>query len=95
MPIDWFKSYLSNREQFVNYMGCNSERLHVSKGVPQGSILGPLLFMIFINDLPLSINCLSLHTYADDQTLLARAHNIVAVNESINNETGSISNWMA
>ena len=51
IALDWFKSYLSDRKQFVTYNGTNSEMKCVTCGVPQGSILGPLLFTLYVNDM--------------------------------------------
>ena len=64
----WFKSYLSDRLQLVVVGGCVSSLLPVRSGVPQGSVLGPILFVIFINDL-FNVVENSLDVFADDSTL--------------------------
>ena len=68
----WLKllgSYLSNRVQFVKLNDVNSDILPIVTGVPQGSILGPLLFLIYINDFPSSSKCFKFIMHADDTTL--------------------------
>ena len=64
-----FKSYLSQRQQQVSIDSTNSRFRPITCGVPQGSILGPLLFLLFINDLPLYTSNVSTDMYADDTTL--------------------------
>jgi hypothetical protein len=67
----WFKNYLTGRKQFVHINGTNSSLLDILLGVPQGSILGPILFLIYINDLPLC-SALKALLFADDTKLLAK-----------------------
>ena len=67
--VSWIESYLSGRKQLVNVNGRFSELGNVTCGVPQGSILGPLLFIIYFSDIVQSVNC-DLFLYADDSTLL-------------------------
>ena len=67
--LAWFESYLSGRKQFVDINGCYSSLLNIDVGVPQGSILGPLLFLLYINDLPNSSDFFSI-LFADDTALL-------------------------
>ena len=69
VALDLIKSYLNNRYQFVEYDGVQSSMLPISTGVPQGSILGPLLFIIYINDFPNASRLFNFIMYADDTTL--------------------------
>ena len=66
---DWFKSYLSDRKQFVSINGYNSDLMPVIYGVPQDSVLGPLLLLIYINDLHKAIRYCKVHHFADDTNL--------------------------
>ena len=67
---DWFKSYLSNRNQYVSISCLHSGLTSISCGVPQGSVLGPLLFLLYINDLNQAIKFCKVHHFADDTNLL-------------------------
>ena len=66
IALDWFRNYLTDRTQYVSIDGVNSTQLHVSCGVPQGSILGPLLFLIYINDLATVSKTAITILFADD-----------------------------
>ena len=92
------RSYLANREQFVELNDTASKTLPIVTGVPQGSILGPLLFLIYINDFPLSSNFFKFIMYADDTTLYSQFDNARIANHDIeleiNNELTNINDWL-
>ena len=88
----WFKNYLIGRQQFVTINEKSSTMKTTNIGVPQGSILGPLLFLIYINDLPFCSNFLSL-LFADDTTLLLSHSNINTLIQMVNSELHKIVNF--
>ena len=96
ITLDWFKSYLSNRNQYVSVNNTNSQIKPITHGVPQGSILGPLLFLLFINDFP---NCNPFFKYtlfADDSTLSCKFTNSdeVLITQTLNSELKLIDEWL-
>ena len=91
--LEWFKSYLSDREQYVTVNGSSSNCLNVTYGVPQGSVLGPLLFLIFINDLPNSTSVLSFYLFADDTNIYFEAENLDKLQRIVNNELKKVKQW--
>ena len=88
----WFKNYLTNRLQFVSLDNFNSKLLNINIGVPQGSILGPLLFLIYINDLPYCSSFLTL-LFADDTTLLLSHSSIHELIILVNRELQKVVNF--
>lgn len=89
----WFASFLSNRMQYTHVNSMNSVHLKIRYGVPQGSILGPLLFIIFINDLPNVSNFFKYLLFADDTNVIASHTNINELILLINDELVKITEW--
>ena len=92
--LDLFKSYLSDRKQFVSVNGSNSSHLSVTCGVPQGSVLGPLLFLIYINDLPLSSSRLDFYLFADDTNIYYEAESLHHLQNMVNKELKKVKIWL-
>ena len=93
ISYNWFENYLTNRKQYVSYNGAHSSNKNVSCGVPQGSILGPLLFIVYMNDICKTSNLLSFILFADDTTVFYSDNDIKRLCAVMNEELIEVSNW--
>ena len=91
--INWFSSYLLDRKQKVVINNIESRTENVLFGVPQWSILGPLLFLMFINDLPLYTNNVSTDLYADDTTLYMIGETQDYIEQNLQIALQNLSEW--
>lgn len=94
IALKLFKDYLTNRSQQVSYKNALSTSLIIKCGVPQGSILGPLLFLIYINDLHRSSNILKFILFADDTTILYSNKSLDKSFDTLNKEINKVNEWM-
>ena len=96
MAYNLLSTYLRNRKQYVQFESTSSDELHITHGVPQGSILGPLLFIIYINDLPHASKLFDFLMYADDTTLCCCIDNIDGNDKEnvLNNELQHVNKWL-
>ena len=90
--IAWFRSYLTNRSFLVNVENTFSDPAKLACGVPQGSILGPLLFLLYVNDMPQAVSS-DLMLYADDTCLVYSNKNTSLVEEQLNKDFNSLCDW--
>ena len=92
--LQWFESYLSNRERVVKISNVLSEKKYISCGVPQGSILGPILFLLHIHDIKNSSLILKFFLFADDTSTLLINKNIKEIEKTYNKELDNVKNWL-
>ena len=91
--LAWFTSYLNDRKQATAYRGTLSSKEEINIGVPQGSILGPLLFSIFVNDLPTHLTCKSV-LYADDTALMFSSNDSNELAVNLNSNLKKVNDWL-
>ena len=92
--LDWFKSYLTNRHQYVHVNNCNSKSLPLRYSVPQGSILGPILFILYANDLPEVSRLADFVLFADDANLIITGYTYDELQEKVNTVLMLVQNWV-
>ena len=90
--LSWFKSYLCNRKQYVSVKNSSSSMSNIALGVPQGSVLDPVLFLLYINDMQRSSDQLRFVHFADDTTIFASDNDINNVHGSVNRELVGVDN---
>jgi len=91
--LNWFRSYLSQRSQRVSIGNISSQTRIIHSGVPQGSVLGPLLFFIYINDLPLNNESTNTDLFADDATMYTSSSDTEVIQMRLNSDLIRVQNW--
>ena len=93
--LKWFESYLTKRKQVCFVSGRISSPRQITCGVPQGSILGPLLFLLYINDMPQCLKSTTPGLYADDRDIFAASHDYDILVKSSNDDLKNLHTWLA
>lgn len=89
-----FKSYLSERIQYVSLGNCNSSTQHIQYGIPQGSILGPILFLLYINDIFAAPFKGNIQLFADDAVLVFENGSLASLHSDMQSDLNELSNWL-
>ena len=92
--MDWFRSYLRGRFQYVSVNGHSFDLLPISCGVPQGSVLGPLLFLIYVHDLPNNLKVFQFYLFADDTSIYFESDNLLTLQKVVNRELRKVRKWL-
>ena len=92
--LAWFRSYLNNRKQVVSYNNISSSACNINIGVPQGTVLGPMLFLIYMNELPNILPKDHCIMYADDNTLFSSSKNFSEANTKLQNIVSKTVDWI-
>ena len=94
IALEWFRDYLANRSQYVTYSSMKSTKENITCWVPQGSIFGPLLFLIYISDLATVSNAFLSVLFADDTNVFIAGRDIEALCNRINEDLAKIQEWL-
>ena len=92
--LNWFQSYLTGRSQYVTVNGHRSDYKPITCGVPQGSVIGPLLFLIYANDLPSVSKVLKFYLFADDTSIYFDSIDLITLQKVVNRELKKVKKWL-
>ena len=92
--MNGFKTYLSNRKQYVSINGCDSNLADVKLGVTEGSVLVPLLFLVYINDLNQALKFCKVHHFADNTNLIHFSKSVYRLNKYVNPDLRNLTYWL-
>ena len=93
ISLEWFKIYLNQIVQYVTYRSTNSKSLKIPCGVPQGSVLGPLLFILYSNDIPNSLKYSKSILFADDTTVYISGEDVTYLTRCLNHDLSQLNDW--